>query len=151
MRPILTDPDPALRTVCAPVTAFDTDLAVLAAEMLDVMYAAPGRGLAAPQIGVLSRVFVMDADWKTGTPAPQVFVNPQIVASGETLVACDEACLSIPGRTVSVTRPGQVTLRWQGLDGAVAERVFDGVEAVIVQHERDHLDGVLCTDLGVDV
>ncbi|SHE81825.1 peptide deformylase [Loktanella atrilutea] len=145
-RPILTVPHDVLRAVCAPVTAFDADLAALTEEMFAAMYAAPGRGLAAPQIGVARRLFVMDATWKTGDRSPRICVNPEIVAQSEGLATHEEACLSIPRIAVTVDRPEWVTLRWQDLAGTVQEETFSGTEAVIVQHERDHLDGILCTD-----
>lgn len=139
-------PDPVLRAVCAPVTVFDAKLAAIAKDMLDVMYAAPGRGLAAPQVGITQRVFVMDATWKDGTPDPQVFVNAEMVECSEEIVVMAEGCLSIPDRTSRVARPAQVTLRWQDLDGAPQTGTFTGFAAACVQHERDHLDGILCTD-----
>lgn len=149
MRPILQVPDPALRAVCDPVTVFDGELAALSAEMFAAMYAAPGRGLAAPQIGDLRRMFVMDVTWKTGERSPRIFVNPEIVKSSVALAVNEESCLSIPMITVAVPRPAVLTLRWQGLNGAPQEGVFEGTSAVIVQHERDHLDGILCTDYAV--
>ena len=146
LRGIRLLPDPVLREACLPVVAFDARLRDLAADMLETMYAAPGRGLAAPQVGVAARLFVMDVDWKTGTPAPHVFVNPVIVARSDDTVTGEEACLSIPGQVSRVTRARAVTLAWQDLDGAAHERLFDGFAAICVQHEADHLDGVLCID-----
>ena len=145
-RPILTVPHDALRAVCAPVTRFDDALAALTEEMFAAMYAAPGRGLAAPQIGVLQRVFVTDVTWKDGTRSPRVFVNAEVLDADPALVVNDESCLSIPRITVAVPRPARVRLRFQDLQGEVHEETFDGTAAVIVQHERDHLDGILCTD-----
>ncbi len=139
-------PDPVLRQLCETVTVFDTVLAKSAHDMLDVMYQAKGRGLAAPQVGLSQRLFVMDADWKTGVPTPCVFVNPQIMDSSATTVVNEEACLSIPNQTSHVARPDRITLQWQGLDGAFQRADFDGFHAVCIQHERDHLDGVLCID-----
>lgn len=139
-------PDPVLRQVCAAVTMFDDALEQLAQDMLETMYAAPGRGLAAPQVGVHQRVFVMDATWKEGKPAPMVFVNPEILVQADTVVTQPEGCLSIPDQLIDVTRPDAVTLRWQSLDGAVQEDEFSGFAAACIQHEIDHLDGVLITD-----
>jgi len=140
-------PDPVLRETCAEVAEFDEGLAELAQAMAEAMYAAEGRGLAAPQVGVTQRVFVMDAGWKDrGARAPLVFVNPEIIESGETLASYAEACLSIPGQSRRVARPDVVLLRWQDVTGAVQEARMTGIEAVIVQHERDHLDGVLILD-----
>jgi len=147
LRPILTPPDARLRQVAAPVTTFDAALRDLAQEMAAIMYAAPGRGLAAPQIGELRRLFVMDTGWKeTGDRAPRTMVNPEIVSASDATQVMEEGCLSLPGVPVPVTRPAQVTLRWQDLDGAPREETFTGFAATCVQHERDHLDGILCTD-----
>lgn len=139
-------PDPVLRAVCAPVTVFDAALEDVVAEMLAVMYAAPGRGLAAPQVGISERIFVMDTTWKDGEPSPMVFINPEIIEMSEAQAVNDEGCLSIPDRMARVSRPAEVKLRWQDLDGEVQAGVFDGFAAACVQHERDHLDGVLCID-----
>ena len=139
-------PDPVLRAVCAPVTVFDAELAALAKDMLDVMYAASGRGLAAPQVGITQRMFVMDATWKEGVPDPQVFVNPELADCSDEVAVLAEGCLSIPDRTSRVARPAQGTLRWHDLGGALQTGTFTGFAAACVQHERDHLDGILCTD-----
>jgi peptide deformylase len=144
--PIVQHPDPRLRAICDPVTAFDAALAQLADDMLETMYAAPGRGLAGPQVGVLSRIFVMDIDWKTGAPAPMVFVNPRLVAVSEERGMIEEGCLSIPGVPCPVERPLALRLVWRGVDGAENERDFDGMHARAIQHELDHLDGILCID-----
>lgn len=144
--PIRLVPDDVLRTVCAPVTEFDADLAQRSQDMLDTMYDAPGRGLAAPQIGVTARLFVMDVTWKEGTTTPQVFVNPKVVATSEETATLDEGCLSIPDQMTPVTRPAQVTLAWQDLQGGAQTGSFTGFAAACVQHEIDHLDGILCTD-----
>lgn len=141
MLEILTHPDPVLRTRCAPVTGNPT---ALARAMLEAMYAAPGRGLAAPQVGVTERLFVMDATWKEGVPDPRVFVNPEIVAS-EGRQVNEEGCLSIPGVPRRVARAARVTLAFDGPEGRREER-FEGFAAACVQHEMDHLDGVLILD-----
>ncbi|TNC70339.1 peptide deformylase [Rubellimicrobium roseum] len=146
IRPIVQVPDPVLREVCAPVQAFDAALRELVSDMLATMYEAPGRGLAAPQVGLPVRLFVMDVAWKDGTPEPHVFVNPEIVEASEERVTREEGCLSIPGRVSRVARPAAVALRWRDLDGAAQEGRFAGLAATCVQHEMDHLDGVLCTD-----
>lgn len=141
--PILTWPDPRLCAVCAPVVS---DMGALAADMLETMYAAPGRGLAAPQVGVLLRLFVMDAKWKEGSPAPQVFLNPRIIWRSDTLVAGPEGCLSLPGLSTPVARPDRLRLIWTDLDGAEQDQSFDGFAAICIQHECDHLDGILTID-----
>ncbi len=140
--PILLHPDPVLRAACTPVRG---DVAGLARDMLDTMYAAPGRGLAAPQVGVTERLFVMDATWKEGLPDPRVFVNPEIVARDGAQVN-EEGCLSIPDVPRRVARARRVTLTFDGPGGARRSEVFDGFAAACIQHEMDHLDGVLILD-----
>lgn len=138
-------PDPVLSRVAGPVT----DLAavqVLAADMLDTMYHAQGRGLAAPQVGVSLRVFVMDVTWKEGTPAPQVFVNPVILSRSDVVAVGPEGCLSIPGITTEITRATAIRLRWTDLDGASHEAGLTGFHAICAQHEIDHLDGIVTLD-----
>jgi peptide deformylase len=121
-------------------------LAGLIADMFDTMYDAPGRGLAAPQIGVMRRVFVMDPTWKEGVKTPYVCINPEIVdASGEDATN-SEACLSIPGVSASVTRPSEITLAYTDLDGVRGEERLTGFAAACAQHELDHLNGVLILD-----
>ncbi len=142
--PILRWPDPRLSQPCAPA-ALDDDLRQLAADMLETMYAAPGRGLAAPQVGRLLRLFVMDVAWKAGAPAPMVFINPSVELLGDR-VAGPEGCLSIPGPVTEVERSSQVRVRWTDLDGAAREELFDGFAAICIQHEYDHLDGLLTLD-----
>lgn len=147
-RPIRLLGDPVLRRRAFPVTVFGADLAALAEEMFATMYAAPGRGLAAPQIGLSLRLFVMDTGWKDGAPDPRLFVNPAILWRSPGTVTQEEGCLSIPERTFRVTRPARIRLRWQDLEGAIREDEFDGLSAVCIQHEADHLDGVLICDIG---
>lgn len=144
--PVVLHPDPVLRERCAPVERFDGDLAQLAWDMLATMYDAPGRGLAAPQVGRTLRLFVMDCAWKEGTPVPRVFVNPVIEGTSDEMVTREEGCLSIPDTPCLVSRPAWVEVRWQDLSGASHEARFEGMEAVCAQHENDHLDGVLCID-----
>lgn len=144
--PILTEPDPFLRRVCDPVVQFDGALGQLAQDMFSTLYKAGGRGLAAPQIARGDRIFIMDAGWKEGAPRPMVFVNPAVTdAAPETEVA-EERCLSIPDTPCPVDRPVWVDLRWQRLDGTWTHARFDGFQGRCVQHELDHLDGILCTD-----
>ena len=146
-RSILLFPDPRLRKTCAPVGRITPEVEALAADMLATMYAAPGVGLAAPQVGVLSRLFVMDC---TKDPeaerAPMVMVDPEIVTTSETLNVYEEGCLSFPDEYADVTRPAEVRMRWTGLDGRLHERDFDGLWATCAQHELDHLDGKLFID-----
>lgn len=139
-------PDPVLRTVCGPVTRFDCRLTVLAGDMLEVMYDAPGRGLAAPQVGETQRVFVMDAGWKEGAPTPLICVNPVVDWASEAMAVGEEACLSIPDTPCRVARPIAIDLSWQDTDGTWRSGRMEGVAARIALHELDHLDGILCID-----
>lgn len=143
--PILRWPDPRLSRVCEPVSG-DDDVGKLVSDMFETMYAAPGRGLAAPQVGVMKRFFVMDVTWKEGARSPVVCINPEITARSETLVSADEACLSIPGVGASVERPEWIRLAWTDRSGARREARLDGAWAVCAQHEYDHLDGKVIFD-----
>ncbi|WP_187429050.1 Peptide deformylase [Roseobacter fucihabitans] len=146
LRDILRWPDPRLNMVCEPVTQIDADVATLAADMLETMYAAPGRGLAAPQVGEMWRVFVMDTEWKEGAAAPMVFINPAIVSHSEAQAVQVEGCLSIPGISAEISRSAEVVMTWQALSGAPQRRAFSGFAAACVQHELDHLNGVVTFD-----
>ena len=135
-------PDPVLKQKAAPVTAFDAELRRLAHDMLETMYAAPGVGLAAPQVGVSRRLIVLDCSPKDSQQTPLVAVNPEIVA-GEGECCEEEGCLSVPGLRGRVPRFTQ--LRYTGVDaaGQPIDRTVSGFHARVVQHECDHLDGVL--------
>lgn len=143
--PILRWPDPRLSTPCRPAV-LDDGLRALAADMLETMYAACGRGLAAPQVGRPERVFVMDIGWKDGSPLPVVMVNPEMLQLSEQRIAGPEGCLSIPGPTTIVERAAEVRLRWTDLEGALQEELLTGFAAICAQHEHDHLDGILTLD-----
>ncbi len=151
LRPILIHPDPRLKKTCAPVDAVTPEIERLAADMLETMYGAPGVGLAAPQVGVLKRVFVMDCVKEEDTPPrPLVLINPEIVSYSNEMNTYEEGCLSIPEHYGEVTRPARVTMRWMGLDGTTHEEEFAGLWATCAQHELDHLNGKLFIDhLGV--
>ncbi len=142
--PILRWPDPCLTQRCAPVEHEDID--ALVADLFDTMYAAQGRGLAAPQVGVMKRVFVMDVTWKEGTPSPLAMVNPIIMAAERVPVVADEGCLSIPCVMVPVSRNTAVTVQWSEPKGDIHMADFDGVEARCIQHEFDHLNGTVTFD-----
>jgi peptide deformylase len=146
LRPILIHPEPRLRKVAAPVERVDESIRTLAEDMLATMYEAPGIGLAATQIGVMKRVFVMDCAEKDEPPQPMVLINPEIVAASAETATCEEGCLSIPDVFEDVTRPARVTMRWTALDGAVHQREFADRWAVCAQHELDHLNGRLFID-----
>ena len=147
LRPILIHPDPRLKKVAEPVARITPDIEALADEMLAIMYDAPGIGLAAPQIGVLSRIFVMDANRDPeAEKQPLVLVNPELTWVSEAMNTHEEGCLSIPEQYGEVTRPAQIRLRWLGLDGKTHEQEFDELWATCAQHELDHLNGVLFID-----
>ena len=146
-RPILLFPDPRLRKACALVGRITPEIETLAADMLATMYAAPGVGLAAPQVRLLSRLFVIDCNKDPEAPrAPVVMVHPQVVSAADALNAYEEGCLSFPEQYAEVTRPAEVRMRWTGLDGKTHERDFDGLWATCAQHELDHLNGRLFID-----
>ncbi len=144
--PILTWPDPVLTQAAAPVGALDDGVRALAADMLETMYDAPGRGLAAPQVGVLKRLFVMDAGWKDGEREPVVCIDPEVLGLSGEEVPFEEGCLSIPGVKATVHRPAELRLAWTDLDGARVMAALDGVPARVAQHELDHLDGIVIFD-----
>ncbi len=147
IRDILMHPDPRLKKPCAPVAAVTDEVRKLGADMLETMYAAPGIGLAAPQVGVLLRVIVMDCVKDPEIIArPMVLVNPEILWQSEEMNTYDEGCLSIPDQYAEVDRPAQVRVRWTDPDGASQEEQFDGLWATCVQHEIDHLNGKLFID-----
>ena len=146
-RDILIHPDPRLKKVCAPVSDISDDLRKLADDMLETMYDAPGIGLAAPQIGVLSRLIVLDCVKEEGaTPRPIVMFNPEVVASSDETNTYEEGCLSIPEQYADVTRPKEVDVTWIDRDGNLQSESFDGLWATCVQHEIDHLNGKLFID-----
>ncbi|HSN17509.1 MAG TPA: peptide deformylase [Gammaproteobacteria bacterium] len=140
---ILHFPDPRLRIKAKPILAVTEAHRVLAADMLETMYAAPGIGLAATQVGVDQRLIVVDVSDKGDEP--QVFINPEILAKEGTEVM-QEGCLSVPGVYEDVERAEKVRVRTQGLDGQVREFDADGLLAVCIQHEIDHLNGKLFVD-----
>ncbi|TRW99254.1 peptide deformylase [Paracoccus sp. M683] len=147
LRPILIHPDPRLKKVAAPIARVTPEIETLAADMLATMYDAPGIGLAAPQVGVSGRIFVMDATRDPeAEPRPIVLINPEIEWASDEKNVYDEGCLSIPDQYAEVTRPAQVRMRWMGLDGKNHSEEFDGLWATCAQHELDHLNGVLFID-----
>jgi len=145
-REILVLPDARLRAVADPIEKVDDAVKQLAADMLETMYDAPGIGLAAPQIGEMKRMVVMDLA-KDGEPKdPIVMINPEILKYSEETVTTEEGCLSIPEIYYDVERPAEVTVRYTDLDGKIVERDTKDRLAICVQHELDHLDGVLYID-----
>ena len=145
-RPILIHPDPRLKKVAAPVADLSDELRVLADDMLETMYDAPGIGLATPQVGVMSRLLVMDCVKDDGPPQPFVMFNPEIVSASDEKSVYEEGCLSIPAQYGEVERPAEVEVRWIDRDGKAREELFAGLWATCVQHEIDHLDGKLFID-----
>lgn len=144
--PILLVPDPRLRAKARTVGPGDSDaVRELAPQMLATMYKAPGIGLAAPQVGSGLRLVVVDLQPEE-KPAPMVLVNPEVVAESAELATREEGCLSLPGQYADVTRPARVKVRYQDLTGARQEVEADGLLSACLQHEIDHLDGVLFVD-----
>jgi peptide deformylase len=146
-RSILIHPDPRLKKICTEVPDLSDELRTLADDMLETMYAAPGIGLAAPQIGILDRLIVLDCVKEEDGPArPLAMFNPKIIASSDEENVYEEGCLSIPDQYAEVTRPKMVQVEWVDRDGKIQTEEFDGLWATCVQHEIDHLDGKLFID-----
>ncbi|QBF29994.1 peptide deformylase [Thalassococcus sp. S3] len=146
-RPILIHPDPRLKKICEPVADLSDDLCALADDMLETMYDAPGIGLAAPQVGVLSRLIVLDCVKEEGeAPRPLVMFNPEVTAQSDETSVYEEGCLSIPEQFADVTRPTEVEVAWIDQDGKARKEGFGGLWATCVQHEIDHLNGKLFID-----
>ena len=146
IRPILVLPDARLRAVADPIDAVDDDIKALAKDMLETMYDAPGIGLAAPQIGVMKRIVVMDLAKEGEKPEPLVLINPEITRFSDVVQTTEEGCLSIPELYYDVERPDAVTVKYTDLDGNEVTKDAEGKLAVCIQHELDHLDGVLYID-----
>jgi peptide deformylase len=146
IKPLIILPDPLLRQVSKPVERVDSALLKFTGDMLETMYDAPGIGLAAIQVGEPLRLVVIDLAKEDETPAPQVFINPAIVASGSGSNVHEEGCLSIPDYYAEVERPDTVTVRYLDRDGKQQEILADGLLATCLQHEIDHLNGVLFID-----
>jgi peptide deformylase len=145
-REILVLPDARLRQVADPIEKIDASIKALAKDMLDTMYDAPGIGLAGPQIGEMKRIVVMDLAKEGEKPDPIVMINPEILKYSEDTVTSEEGCLSIPEIYYEVERPADVTVRYTDLDGKTVEKDATDRLAVCIQHELDHLDGVLYID-----
>jgi peptide deformylase len=146
IRPLIILPDPILRQVSKPVERVDDELRKLSDDMLATMYDAPGIGLAAIQIGIPLRMLVIDLAKEDETPQPHVVINPEIVARGEGVNVHEEGCLSIPDYYAEVERPDTVTVRYLDKEGKQQEMAADGLMATCLQHEIDHLNGVLFID-----
>ena len=165
IREIIEIPDPRLKLVSKPVETFDDDLRTLVADMFETMYEAPGIGLAAIQVAVPLRVLVIDLqepdpdadpeacddhgcghDHRPVKRNPRVFINPEILDPSDDISVYSEGCLSVPDIYADVERPAAIRARWQDLDGTVHEEVMEGLMATCLQHEMDHLEGILFVD-----
>ena len=149
--PIIETPDPLLRQISAPIETVDDAVRALVADMFDTMYAAPGIGLAAIQVGVPRRLLVIDLqepEEEGGDPVrdPRVFINPEILEASETVQVYSEGCLSIPDQYAEVERPDRIRARWLDEEGEAHEEELDGLLAICLQHEMDHLEGILFID-----
>jgi len=146
VRNIITLPDPLLRKKSAAVERIDAELKALADDMLETMYAAPGVGLAAVQVGVPRRLIVLDATSKEEEHRPLVLINPEIVELGAEMRVYEEGCLSIPDVRLEIERPATVKVRYLDREGRPQELAADGLLATAIQHEIDHLNGKLIID-----
>jgi peptide deformylase len=149
--PILEAPNPFLRIISKPVDDIDDDLRTLVADMFETMYDAPGIGLAAIQVGVPKRLLVIDLqeqEDEDGKPirSPQVFINPEIIDPSEEWAIYKEGCLSVPDQYADVERPATCRARWTDLDGKAHDEQLEGLLATCLQHEMDHLEGILFID-----
>ena len=154
IRPIIEAPDPLLRQISSPVEAFTPELQTLIDDMFETMYAAPGIGLAAVQVGEPIRLLVIDLQEPADADDPEspnvkdprVFINPEILWHSDDEVPYTEGCLSVPEQYAEVMRPDRIRAKWQDKDGKTYEEEIDGLLAVCLQHEMDHLNGVLFID-----
>jgi peptide deformylase len=146
LRDIIILPDKRLRTVSKPIAKISDEIRALVADMFETMYEAPGIGLAAIQVGVPSRVVVMDLSKRETEAEPKVFINPEITWSSEEKSPYEEGCLSIPEIHEDVERPARVKVKYLDLDGQLHEEDAEGLFATCIQHEVDHLNGVLFID-----
>ncbi len=147
--PIITAPDPRLKTVSEPVAIVDDEIRKLVDDMFETMYDAPGIGLAAIQVGIPKRILVMDVvgkDAKEGDPQPVAVINPEITWVSDHDSTYEEGCLSVPQHYADVVRPAEVKVKYLDVDGQEQELEADGLLATCVQHEIDHLDGILFVD-----
>lgn len=144
--PIIVAPDPRLKLKAKPVARVDEDMRRLMDDLLETMYLAPGIGLAAPQVGVLRRVLVVDTAREGEKPAPLKIANPEILWHSEELATYSEGCLSLPEHYAEVTRPAAIRLRYLDYQNEVRELECSGLLATCIQHEMDHLEGTLFVD-----
>ena len=146
IKPLIILPDPVLRQQSRPIEQVDAEVLRLADDMLETMYDAPGIGLAAIQVGVPKRMLVMDIDQRDGKKNPRVFINPVITWTSDEMAVNEEGCLSIPEIWDEVERPARIKAEYLDRDGKKQELEADGLLAVCLQHEMDHLEGILFVD-----
>ena len=146
LRQILTEPNEILRKKSLPVDSVDKDLQILMDDMLETMYAAPGIGLAAIQVGIPKRVIVLDIEQKEGNKKPLFFVNPEIIQKSKNLSTYEEGCLSVPGQFAEIDRPDKCHIKYLDYYGEKKEINVEGMLATCIQHEMDHLEGILFID-----
>ena len=144
--PILVAPHPVLKQKCEPVAEVTDDIRQLLDDMLATMYDAPGVGLAAPQVGVSKRILVVDCAPRDADPQPMKLINPEIITASDELSTYEEGCLSFPDQYADVKRPARVTVRYLDENGTQQEIDADGLLATCIQHEIDHLDGIVFVD-----
>jgi peptide deformylase len=146
LRPILIAPDPRLKAVSETVETIDSAVRRLAEDMIESMYAANGIGLAAVQVGVPRRILVMDLAKKGGEKEPKIYVNPRILWTSDEMAVCEEGCLSVPDIWEEVERPAQIRAEYLDAEGRRVTLEAEGLLATCLQHEMDHLEGVLFVD-----
>ncbi len=144
--PIIVAPDPRLKVVCEPVDDINDDIRKLVTDMLETMYDAPGLGLAAPQVGVKKRLLVVDVAKDDDAPDPHPMINPELTWASKELFEYEEGCLSLPKYYANVSRPDKVHVSYLDENGDSRELKAEGLLAVVVQHEMDHLEGILFVD-----
>ncbi len=146
LRKILTEPDPILRKKCEPLEKVDSETKKLMDDMLETMYAAPGIGLAAIQVGILKRLVVIDISKDEEKKKPIFLINPQIIHQSKKTSVYEEGCLSLPGQFAEIERPAECTIKYIDYNGKKKELKSDGLLATCIQHEVDHLNGILFID-----
>jgi peptide deformylase len=144
--PIIVAPDPRLKRVAEPVKKVDAEVRRLMDDMLETMYKAPGIGLAAPQVGVLKRVIVIDIAREDEKPQPLRMANPELIWVSDEDAVYNEGCLSLPEHYADVTRPAAIKVRYLDHENEIREMEADGLLATCIQHEMDHLEGILFVD-----
>ena len=146
LRKILTEPDPILRKKCEPLEKVDAETKKLMDDMLETMYAAPGIGLAAIQVGILKRLVVLDISKGEEEKKPMFLINPKIIHQSKKTSIYEEGCLSLPGQFAEIERPAECILKYIDYNGKEKELKADGLLATCIQHEVDHLNGILFID-----